>query len=274
MEDYYNRNKYLSIDKRQTLANELAIPEQCVSDYFKNLRSRKKHEERMKCLLKGLESGDKQQLLDKIDSEPAESSFENGVNNHPPPCSRSIPVVPISLPVSGETSIQVKSSSLIRQCGRRYNVTPAVTMASFQTQQQPAKSASEPDLVASKIAALTQNQRSTVTHKHPVSEEAKLEAKTSSHHDCTTFVRQEMMPSPMSTPRHYAAQEDVRHERNCLLSQESASGVDAVETLTFDSLIDGSMMLHGETSDSEALEVGHQIYVVHLNNHIETSIRN
>ena len=272
MEDYYNRNKYLSIEKRQTLANELAIPEQCVSDYFKNLRSRKKHEERMKCLLKGLESGDKQ--LDKIDSEPTESSFENGVNHQLPSCSRSIPAVTMSLPVTGESSIQVKPSSLIRHCGRRYNVTPAVTMASFQAQRQPAKSASEPDLVASKIAALTQNQRTTVTHKQPVAEEVKLAAKTSGHHGCVTFVRQEVTPSPTSTPRHYAAQEDVRHDRNYLLSQESASGVDAVETLTFDSLIDGSMMLQGGTPDSEALEVGQHIYVVHLNNHMETSVRN
>ena len=268
MEDYYNRNKYLSIEKRQTLANELAIPEQCVSDYFKNLRSRKKHEERMKCLLKGLESGDKE--LDKMDSEPAESSFENGVNHQLPSYSRSIPVVTMSLPVTGESSIQVKPATLMRHCGRRYNVTPAVTMASFQTQRQPAKSASEPDLVASKIAALTQNQRATVTHKQPVAEEVKLAAKTSGHYDRVTFVRQEVTPSP----RHYAAQEDIRHDRNYLLSQESASGVDAVETLTFDSLIDGSMMLQGGTPDSEALEVGQHIYVVHLNNHMETSVQN
>ena len=251
MEDFYNRNKYLSIEKRQMLANQLAIPEQCVSDYFKNLRSRKKHEERMKCLLKGLECGDKQ--LDKIDCE-AESSSENGLDNQLPSCSRTLPVVTSAS--ARESPLPVQPPSLIRQCGRRYNVAPAMTVSTFQS--LPAKNVSETDLVASKIAALTQCQKS--PHKAPASENGQVTTKTSAD-----VYQVRMIPSiPLG---HQTVQENSRHETNCLQSQTSSSGTEAVETFSFDSLIDGSMM----SPEAAVLEDGQQLYVVHVN-HLETSV--
>lgn len=259
MEDYYNHNKYLSIEKRQTLANQLAIPEQCVSDYFKNLRSRKKHEERMKFLLKGLENGDRQ-LLER-DSE-AESSFEKSMNNELPCCSRSLPAEATANPE--ESPVSMKPPRLIQQCGRRYNVAPAVLMPSFKTAS--AKDVCENDIVASKIAALTKSQKS--IHKQPVSDEVKFLSNASKH------LPQETTPLTGCVRGHHAVQVDLKQEGNYNLSQESSSSVDTVETLSFDSLIDGSMILHPGTADTETLEVGEEIYVVHLNNHMETPVQN
>lgn len=264
MEDYYHRNRYLSIEKRQNLANQLAIPEQCVSDYFKNLRSRKKHEERMKCLLKGLEYGEK--LPDKNDSED-EDGLENGASNQVLSCSRNIPVGTTASAVETSPMLHVQPPSLIRSCGRRFNVSPPVMTSTFQP--PPDRKVSETDLVASKIAALTQSQKS--PHKQPAPVNTQVSAR--SNMDCQ---RQAMMP-PMTSSSQHAGQESPRLPTSCLLPPTSSSGTDVVEAFSLEGLIDSacsSVMLQGGTPETEGLEVGQQIYVVHVNNHAETSVRN
>ena len=255
MEDFYHRNKYLSVEKRQTLASQLAIPEQCVSDYFKNLRSRKKHEEHMKCLLKGLENGDKE--LDQEDSGDAEDSLEDDVNKELPSCSRKLPVTSV-----GENTPQLQPPNLIKQCGRRYNVTPAVT-----TPPAPhAKNVSETDLVASKIAALTQSHKS--SHKEPGNEPVSPKTGADVYQQVTAVV-------PMTVPVDGTLHKGSRHERDYLFSQALSSGGDAEERFSLDSLFNGSTTeLQDGTAETEALEVGSQIYVVHLNNHVGASVRN
>ena len=60
MERFYDaENKYLTAERREALASQLRIPEQSVSDFFKNLRSRRKYEERMQGILSscGSDSG-------------------------------------------------------------------------------------------------------------------------------------------------------------------------------------------------------------------------
>lgn len=260
MEDCYQRNRYLSIDKRQTLANQLAIPEQCVSDYFKNLRSRKKHEERMKCLLKGLEGGDKQ--LDTTDSG-AERSFENGLNNQLPSCSKHLSPVTASTS-AGDSILRVHLPSSSRQCGRRYNVTPAVMPSTFQVPR--VKNVCETDIVASKIAALTQSQKSSNKQSQSGNPQMPGTFKTSADiHEQGTVI-------PISG--HRIVQQGLKHDTKHLVSPSSPSGVDTVETFTLDSLIDGSMMLPGGTPETESLDIGQQIYVVHVNTHMETRVQN
>ncbi|PFX26734.1 Cleavage stimulation factor subunit 1 [Stylophora pistillata] len=162
MEDHYLRSKYLSLEKRQTLAIQLPIPEQCVSDYFKNLRSKKKHEERMKCLLKGLEHGQKQP--DQGDSgDEDEDSVENGSSENPGLCLPENSAV-LTSSAAGEASPQshghAQSLSLIHSCGRRFNVSPSVSASSPTFPTSSERKVSETDLVASKIAALRQSQKS------------------------------------------------------------------------------------------------------------------
>lgn len=252
MEDYYNNHKYLSMEKRQMLANQLAIPEQCVSDYFKNLRSRKKHEDNMTYFLPDTGNGDKH-------LEQRDSKTEIG-KNHLPSCS-GISMGPI-IAHSGKSTLQ--SPSMIPQCGRRPNITPRV----FSEMEDPsAKGAPEIDLVESKIAALTQCQKG--TPKQQQQQEVKC-LDTASRMD----VCREASTIPPSTPCHPSAQEDLASGRNGVLSRQSSTGVDTVQTFSFDTLIDGSMMLHEGSSESEALDVGRQIYVVHLNNHMETIVQN
>lgn len=267
MEDYYHRNKYLSIDKRQTLANQLAIPEQCVSDYFKNLRSRKKHEDRMKCLLKGLEYNEKQP--DNSDSGD-ESNLENDASNQLLSCSRYVPVVTTESVVHVATSprLHVQPPSIIRSCGRRYNVAPAMITSTYQA--PPNRKVSETDLVVSKIAALTQSQKS--SHKQPAAGNVQPSGKTNADS------QQNAMMTPMIASGHHAGRESPRLQTRCqLLPQNPSSSSDIVETFSLDSLLDStcsSVMLHGGTPETEGLEVGQQIYVVHVNNHAETSVRN
>ena len=260
MEDYYHRNKYLSIEKRQNLANQLAIPEQCVSDYFKNLRSRKKHEERMKCLLKGLEYDEKQP--NKNDSE-EEDCLENGAGNQHPSCSQNIPVVTTASAVATPTQLQVQPSSLIRSCGRRFNVSPAVMTSTFQV--KPDRKVSETDLVASKIAALTQSQKS--SHKQPTLANIQVAMKTNG----------DSQQQVGASPSFVSGRESPRLATSCLVASTPSSGPEVVDTFSLEGLIDSacsSVMLQGGTPETEGLEVGQQIYVVHLNNHAETSVPN
>ncbi|XP_068700332.1 homeobox protein cut-like 1 isoform X1 [Montipora foliosa] len=255
MEDYYTYNRYLSMDKRQTLANQLAIPEQCVSDFFKNLRSRKKHEDRMKYLLKGLSNDFKQ--IEQGDSEADSNGLEKSANNQPPCCSGIQ-----SEPEANSGKSAGKPPALIRQCGRRPNIAPAVFAGA-----SPAKEVPETDLVVSKIASLTQGQK--LTQKQTRPEEVEYSDTASGDDEC-----HEVTTMHTGTPGHQSTQEGLGHERNGVLSRESSSGVETVQTFSFDSLIDGSMMLHEGTPEHEALDVGRQIYVVHLNNHLETIVRN
>ena len=246
MEDYYHCNKYLSTNNRQCLANQLAIPEQCISDYFKNLRSRKKHEERMKNLLQDLENGHKQ--LDQVDSDTAEGSLEDEMDDELPSCSQNLSAAVIR----EEPPPQARPPSQIKHSGRRYNVAPF--------QEPPAKNVSETDLVASKIAALTQCQKS--PHKGPGTVQVLARRDSDAHQRVTAL-------------DHFPSREDSRREAcNCPPSQPSSSGADAEERFSLDSLFNGSMMeLQGGTPERETLEVGQQIYVVHLNNHVQTSIQ-
>jgi len=260
MEDYYHRNKYLSIEKRQNLANQLAIPEQCVSDYFKNLRSRKKHEERMKCLLKGLEYNEKQP--DKNSSED-EECLENGAGNQHLPCSQNISDVATVSAVGTSTQLHVQPSSLIRSCGRRFNVSPAVMSSTFQV--NPEKKVSETDLVASKIAALAQRQKS--SHKQPTLANMQVTMKTSA----------DSQQQVGATPSFVSGRESPRLATSCLVPSTPSSGPEVVDSFTLEGLIDSacsSVMLQGGTPETEGLEVGQQIYVVHLNNHAGTSVSN
>lgn len=266
MEDYYHRNKYLSIDKRQNLANQLAIPEQCVSDYFKNLRSRKKHEERMKCLLKGLEYNEKQP--DKNDSDD-EDGLENGASNQVPSCSQNIPVATTSSAV--ETSpiphVHVQLPSVMRSCGRRFNVSPPMMTSTFQP--PPDRRVSETDLVASKIAALTQSQKS--PHKQPALVNVQISAQSNMDS------QQQVVMTTTTSSSHHRGRESPRLPTSCLLPPAPSAGTDVVETFSLEGLIDSacsSVMLQGGTPETEGLEVGQQIYVVHVNNHAETSVRN
>lgn len=269
MEDYYHRNRYLSIEKRQNLANQLAIPEQCVSDYFKNLRSRKKHEERMKCLLKGLENGEKQP--DESDSED-EDGLKNGARNQLPSFSQNIPVATTSSAVATSPPRLIQPPSVIRSCGRRFNVSPPVVTSTFQASlniQNHHRNTSETDLVASKIAALTQSQRS--PHKQPASGSMQVSAQTN------VDTQQRATMTPMSSSSHQRGGESPRLSTSCLLPKTSSSGPEAVETFSLEGLIDSacsSVILQGGTPETEGLEVGQQIYVVHLNNHAETSVQN
>ena len=256
MEDYYHRNKYLSIDKRQNLANQLAIPEQCVNDYFKNLRSRKKHEERMKCLLKGLEYNEKQP--DKNDSED-EDYLENGAGNQRLSCSENSSVATTTSAVGTSTQLHVQSSSLIRSCGRRFNVSPGVMTSTFQV--KPDRKVSETDLVASKIAALTQSQKSPL--KQPALVNMQVAMKTSV----------DSQQQVAATPSFVSGRESPS---GCLVASTPSSGPEIVDTFSLEGLIDSacsSVMLQGGTPETEGLEVGQQIYVVHLN-HSETSVPN
>lgn len=260
MEDYYHRNKYLSIEKRQNLANQLAIPEQCVSDYFKNLRSRKKHEERMKCLLKGLEYNEKQP--DKIDSED-EDSLENGAGNQRLSCSQNIPVATTASAVGTSPQLHVQPSRLIRSCGRRFNVSPAVTTSTFQA--TPDRKVPETDLVVSKIAALTQSQKS--SHKQPKLVNMQVSTKTNVDSQQQVTV----------TPTTASGWGSPRLPTSSLLPSTPSSGPDVVDSFSLEGLIDSacsSVMLQGGTPETEGLEVGQQIYVVHLNNHADTSVPN
>lgn len=261
MEDYYHRNKYLSIDKRQNLANQLAIPEQCVSDYFKNLRSRKKHEERMKCLLKGLEYNEKQP--DKNGSGD-EECFENGAGNQHLPCSKNISDSTTASAVGTSTQLHVQPP-LIRSCGRRFNVSPAVMTPTFQV--KPDKKVSETDLVASKIAALAQSQKS--SHKQPTCTLANMQVAMKTSTDSQQQVG--------GTPSFVSGRESSRLATSCLVASTPSSGPEIVDTFSLEGLIDSacsSVMLQGGTPETEGLEVGQQIYVVHLNNHVETSVSN
>lgn len=258
MEDYYHRNKYLSIEKRQNLANQLAIPEQCVSDYFKNLRSRKKHEERMKCLLKGLEYSEKQPPDN--DSE-EEVCVENGAGNQQLSCSQNNSVVASASAVETSTQLHVQPSSLIRSCGRRFNVSPGVMTSTFQV--KPDKKVSETDLVASKIAALTQSQKS--PHKQPTNMQVAPQASADNQQQVA------------ATSSFVSGRESPRLATSCLVASTSSSGPEVVDTFSLEGLIDSacsSVMLQGGTPETEGLEVGQQIYVVHLNNHNETSVPN
>jgi len=260
MEDYYHRNKYLSIEKRQNLANQLAIPEQCVNDYFKNLRSRKKHEERMKCLLKGLDYNEKQP--DKNDSED-EEYLENGAGKQHLPCSQNISVVTTASAVGISTQLHVQPSSLIRSCGRRFNVSPAVMTSTFQV--KPDRKVSETDLVASKIASLTQSQKS--SHKQPTLANMQVAMKTSA----------DGQQQLAATPSFVSGRESPRLATRCLVTSTPSSVPEVVDTFSLEGLIDSacsSVMLQGGTPETEGLEVGQQIYVVHLNNHAETSVPN
>ncbi|KAK2551246.1 Cleavage stimulation factor subunit 1 [Acropora cervicornis] len=238
MEDYYNNHKYLSMEKRQILANQLAIPEQCVSDYFKNLRSRKKHEDNMTYLLQEVGNDDKH--LEQGDSE------TESAKNHLPSCS-GISMEPTVH--SGKSTLHLPS--MIPQCGRRTNIAPRV----FSEVEGPlAKGAPEIDLVESKIASLTQCQKG--TPKQQQQQEVKC-LDTASRTD----VCPEVSKIPPSTTCQPSAQEDLAGGRNGVLSRESSTGADTVQTFSFDTLIDGSMMLHeGSSENEEALDVGRQIY--------------
>lgn len=249
MEDYYHRDKYLSTDKRQCLANQLAIPEQCISDYFKNLRSRKKHEERMKNLLQDLENGRKQ--LDQVDSDAAEGSLEDEIGDQLPSCSQNLSASAIR----EEPSPQARPKSQIKQSGRRYNVAP------FQDPPATCKIVSETDLVASKIAALTQSQKS--PHKDPETVQVLARRDSDAHQRVTVL-------------DHFPSREDSRREASdCPPPRLSSSGVDAEERFSLDSLFNGSVMEpRSGTTERETLEAGQQIYVVHLNNHVQASIQN
>ena len=271
MEDYYHRSKYLSIEKRQTLANQLAIPEQCVSDYFKNLRSRKKHEERMKCLLKGLEHGEK--LPDKLDSgdeDEDEDSVENGTSEHLVLYSQSSPVV--STASATEASPQphvhhVQLPRLIQSSGRRFNVSPAVLSPTFQVASE--RKVCETDLVASKIAALTQSQKS--SHKQSGYENAQLSPTKS------TCSQQQISGTHTSSSVHRGGRESPVLSTSCPPSRTPTSSAGEVATFSLESLIDSScstVVLQGGTPETEGLEVGQQIYVVHVNNPVVTSVRN
>ena len=261
MEDYYHRNKYLSIEKRQNLANQLAIPEQCVSDYFKNLRSRKKHEERMKCLLKGLEYSEKQPHNN--DSEEEEDCVENGAGNQQLSCSQNISVVASASAVGTSTQSHVQPSSLIRSCGRRFNVSPGVMTSTFQV--KPDRKVSETDLVASKIAALTQSQKSPQKQSTLVNMQAATQTSADSQQQVA------------ATSSFVSGQESPRLATSCLVASTPSSVPEVVDTFSLEGLIDSacsSVMLQGGTPETEGLEVGQQIYVVHLNNHTETSVSN
>ena len=253
MEDYYNNHKYLSMEKRQILANQLAIPEQCVSDYFKNLRSRKKHEDNMTYLL---QDGNDDRHLEQGDSE------TESAKNHLPSCS-GISMEPTVH--SGKSTLHLPS--MIPQCGRRTNIAPRV----FSEVEGPlAKGAPEIDLVESKIAALTQCQKGTQKQQQQQQQEVKC-LDTASRTD----VCPEVSKIPPSTTCQPSGQEDLAGGRNGVLSRESSTGADTVQTFSFDTLIDGSMMLHeGSSENEEALDVGRQIYVVHLNNQMETIVQN
>ena len=260
MEDYYHRNKYLSIEKRQNLANQLAIPEQCVSDYFKNLRSRKKHEERMKGLLKGLEYNEKQPH--KNDSE-EEDCVENGDGNQLLSCSQNISVVTTASAVGTSTQLHVQPSSLIRSCGRRFNVSPGVMTSTFQV--QPDRKVSETDLVASKIAALTQSQKS--LPKQPTSINMQVATQTSV----------DSQQQAAETSSFVSGRKSPRLATSCLVASMPSSVPEVVDTFALEGLIDSacsSVMLQGGTPETEGLEVGQQIYVVHLNNHAATGVPN
>lgn len=272
MEDHYHRSKYLSLEKRQTLANQLAIPEQCVSDYFKNLRSKKKHEERMKCLLKGLEHGEKQP--DQEDSgDEDEDSVENGSSENPGLCLPDNSAVPTSS-AAGEASPQshghAQSPSLIHSCGRRFNVSPPVSASSPTFPTSSERKVSETDLVASKIAALTQSQKS-------------LNKQSGVRNCLSPAVRSkdsELQVSRTSTSSsvHRAVRESSALSSSYLSSSQTpVSSSEEVETFSLESLIDGtcsSVMLQGGTPETEGLEVGQQIYVVHVNNPVVTSVQN
>lgn len=260
MEDYYHRNKYLSIEKRQNLANQLAIPEQCVSDYFKNLRSRKKHEERMKCLLKGLEYNEKEPNRNNFEDE---DDLENGAGNQRLSRSQNISVATTASTVGATTQLHIQPSSLIRSCGRRFNVSPGVMTSTFKV--KPDKKVSETDLVASKIAALTQSQKS--SHKQPTL--VNMQVATKATGDSQQQVE--------ATPSFVTGQESPRLATSCLVASTPSSGTEVVDTFSLEGLIDSacsSVMLQGGTPETEGLEVGQQIYVVHLNNHTEASVPN
>lgn len=271
MEDYYHRSKYLSLEKRQTLANQLAIPEQCVSDYFKNLRSKKKHEERMKCLLKGLEHGEKQ--LDQTDSgDEDEDSMENDTSEHQGLCSLNNSAEQTSS-ASVEASPQphgpAQSPSLIQSCGRRFNISPPVSASSQAFQASSERKVSETDLVASKIAALTQGQKSS----NRQSGLRNTQSPSARSKDSELQVSR----TPTSRSAHRASRESTVPSTRCLSSQTPVSSSEEVETFSLDSLIDGacsSVMLQGGTPETDGLEVGQQIYVVHVNNPAVTSVQN
>ena len=271
MEDYYHRSKYLSLEKRQTLANQLAIPEQCVSDYFKNLRSKKKHEERMKCLLKGLEHGEKQP--DQTDSgDEDEDSMENDTSEHQGLCSRNNSAEQTSS-ASVEAAPQphgpAQSPSLIQSCGRRFNISPPVSASSQVFQASSERKVSETDLVASKIAALTQGQKSS----NRQSGLRNTQSPSARSKDSELQVSR----TPTSRSAHRASRESTVPSTRCLSSQTPVSSSEEVATFSLDSLIDGacsSVMLQGGTPETDGLEVGQQIYVVHVNNPAVTSVQN
>ena len=255
MEECYSRNRYLTTEKRQMLAKSLAIPEQCVSDFFKNLRSRKKHEARMKFLLKDLEYSNQQY-------ENVALQGSNGFGGVSKPqvlsCSSQgrsdlhISVAPT--PCKSESLSQSGvMDSLERHCAATSKA------SSFTSHGSLGNDIRKIDIVASKIAALSQSQQ--MQHKQPTRSitETSSSCKTSGS-DCQRITTH-------MTASHFAAQDTGR-----LVSSPSS-----VETFSFESLpvIDsscGSVVLQGGTPGTEGLEVGQQIYVVHVNNTVDSSI--